>query len=148
MIIIHHSTKDQAQYGLGGEDEFDENTLLDRGQLMGSGAWHDRLRGILTMAGRGSDTVRTLAVLKASGGQDRVVKRIKPIPFMSTNDMLRGMLVGFEQIDTNWRAPRNNRKPRANSKDAANDSKLGDASADPQQASRNGRAKANSDVGI
>lgn len=110
VIIIHHATKDQQQYGQDGENEFDEHSLLDRGQLMGSGAWHDRLRGILTMAGRGSNTVRTLAVLKASGGQDRVVRRMKPITFQTDNPLLRGMLVGFEAVDEGWRASRNNKK--------------------------------------
>ena len=93
MIVIGHSTKAARVKGAG--DPF------DAGLVAGSAAWHDGVRGVLSLQWRPNVTgARDLVCPKSNHGPARLVCGLDAI------HQPDGAIVGFKPAGMGWHVPR------------------------------------------
>ena len=108
-LVALHSTKEVRATD---DDEVDESILFAPTQVMGSGAWHDAARAVMTMMGRGEQGKRRIAVMKANWGKARILIETTPWNLEAPRTIWDRMIVGFHAV-SGWRPPRSKKKGKS-----------------------------------
>ena len=96
IVVIAHSTKEARRRGKDGDS-------FDAGLVAGSAAWHDGVRGVLSLQWRagGPAGARDLVCPKSNHGPARMVCGLDAI-----RDQPDGAIVGFKPAGMGWHVPR------------------------------------------
>lgn len=93
VLLVAHSNK--TVRGNDNDDPF------GAGLVSGSTAWHDGVRGVLTMTWENETGTRRLAIAKANYGETRHVCELVKIE-AETRGRNKGAIVGFEASHDRW----------------------------------------------